>query len=317
MVNFSDTTGIRRERERLGAGRWSGALIILILAGVPLMLGAHFKYFPDSTREKITEVYSSLDDIPELFDPITQEAQVRYCGDPEGTVEFVGKDVEWSPTTGERCWPLTPAVLKLIRDTEQEKQEARAVEEARKLAELEEARRLKEEEAAQTAARRAEEDFRNRYLRTSALAQLNDQHVAVAISDDGLERVVADALRQAGAVSSTNLFTDEVFDPSIFSTLSAGDERLLHRLGLKDRDGVLLLGRLLREPLSRTGVGNAANMRGQLSVYLVPLSGGSPVALPTLSEAGAGFNEEQARSKLYEHLTEALFEETAVRRLVD
>lgn len=314
MLDLRDPTGIRREREKLGGGRWSGALLLLIFAGVPLMLGAHVNWFPDSTRERVFASYSSLDEVPVLFDPVTQEAHVRYCGDPEGEVEFVGRDVEWSPTTGERCWPLTPAVVKMIRQAEANEREAAASAVAEREAAAQEARRRANEEEQREAARREAAAFKERYIRGTA--SLGAGQVAVAVSDDGLERVLASALRNLGTDTTTSLFTDNIFGGSVFSGLTSADRQLLSRLGLEGARGTLLLATLRSEPLAKAGVGNAVNMRGHLTVHLVPLSGGAPVSLPTVSEVGAGFNEEQARQALYKRLAEALLEEPAFRKAV-
>jgi len=315
LRSFSDTTGIRRERERLGASRWGGSLLVLLVAGIPLMAGVHFGVFPDATKPKVIATYSSLDEIPELFDPITQEPLVRYCGDPESEIVFVGKDVEFSPTTGERCWPLTPAVVKMLRGSEVRAQQEAEAEETRRRSEAEAAAREREAEVAREAARRAEEAFKTRYVNGSAVAGLGSNHVAVAISDDGLSRTIAEALRRQGVSVSTNLFTRDLFSGDIFSRLAAGDRSLLSRLGLGSSQATILLGTFEREPIARVGVGNSVNMRGHLTVHVVPLSGGQPVSLPTLSDAGAGFNEEQARQVLYRRLSEALLEEGAIRGL--
>jgi len=315
-LRFSDTTGIRREREKLGAGRWGGPLLLLIVAGVPLMFGAHFKLFPDATKPKVIVTYASLDDVPRFFDEETQDALVRYCGDPEGEVEFVGKDVEFSPTTGERCWPLTPVVLRMLRATEARERGEQAAEISRKQMEAEEAERERQLQAAAETARQAEQAFRVRYVNSSAVSQLGSGHVAITISDDGLARAIAQALRERGVSVSTNLLTNRVFDESVFSRLIAGDRTLLSRLQLGANQATLLLGRLKREPVASVGVGNSVNMRGHLTVHLVPLSGGAPVSLPTFSEAGAGFNEEQARAALFKRLAEALLEQRAVTELL-
>lgn len=322
-LTFSDTTGIRREREKLGAGRWAGSLLLLFVAGVPVMLAAHFKTFPDATKPKVIASYASLDEVPGgLFDPETNEPLVRYCGDPEGEVEFVGKDVEYSPTTGERCYPLTAVILRMVRGTEARRlgkeealrraQEADEAQRAAEEAHLAEARR---QEAEHEEALRAERAFRARYVNSSALGQLRTGHVALAVSDSGLERTLAQALRNRGISVSTNVFTDEIFDGGVFSSLTAGDRSLLSRLGLGNGRATLLLGEIERGPVTQTGVGGSVNVRGHLAVHLVPLSGGTPVSLPIVTETGAGFDEEQARSKLYERLTEALLEEPVIGRL--
>lgn len=323
VLDFSDTTGIRREREGLGAGRWSGSLLVLFVVGIPVMVAAHFKFFPDAAKPKVIATYASLDEVPGgLFDPETNEPLVRYCGDPEGEVEFVGKDVEYSPTTGEPCYPLTSVILRMVRGAE-----ARRLEEAealRRAQESEEARKAEEEarlaerrqqEAEQQKALRAERAFRDRYVNSSALGQLQAGHVALAVSDSGFERALAQALRNQGVSVSTNVFTDEIFDGSVFSSLAAADHSLLSRLGIGDSRATLLLGEIEQGPLKRTGIGNSVNVRGHLAIHVVPLSGGTPVSLPTVSETGAGYNEEQARSKLYERLAEALLEEPEIGRL--
>lgn len=314
-LGFGDSTGLRREREKLGAGRWGGSVLLLIVAGIPLMVGAHFKFFPDATKPKVIATYASLDDVPELFHPVTQEPQVRYCGDPEAEIEFVGKDVEFSPTTGERCWPLTPAVVRMLRETESERLEA--AEAARQAREVEETRREAERErqAEREEAARAERAFREQYVNSSALGQLQSGHVTVAVSNNGLERTVAQALRERGVAVSTNVFTDQVFDGTVLSQLAAGNRATLNRLRLGSGRATLLLGELDLESATRTGVGNTMNVRGHLTVHLVPLSGGPPQSLPTLSEAGAGFNETQAREALYQRLVEALLEQRAIAQL--
>jgi hypothetical protein len=323
VLDFSDTTGIRREREKLGAGRWAGSLLLLFVAGVPVMLAAHFKTFPDATKPKVIATYASLDEVPGgLFDPETNEPLVRYCGDPEGEVEFVGKDVEYSPTTGERCWPLTAVILRLVRGAEARRlgegealRRARETDEAQRAAEEARLAERRRQEAEREEALRAESVFRDRYVNSSALGQLRSGHVALAVSDSGLERTLAQALRGRGVSVSTNVFTDEIFGGGVFSSLAAGDRSLLSRLGLGNGHATLLLGEIEKGPATRTGVGNAVNVRGHLAIHMVPLSGGAPVSLPTVSETGAGFNEEQARSKLYERLTEALLEEPVIGRL--
>lgn len=321
-LRFSDTTGIRREREKLGAGRWAGSILLLVVAGVPVMVGAHFRAFPDATKPDVIATYASLDDVPELFDPVTQDPLVRYCGDPEGELEFVGRDVEYSPTSGERCWPLTPAILRVVRNAEARRRgdeeaarRGEEAEEARRAAEEARLEQEKRQQAEREQAARAEEAFRERYVNSSGLGQLAAGHIAVAISDAGLERAIAQALRERGVSASTNVFTDQVFDGSVFSRLAAGDRSLLNRLHLGNGRATLLLGELEREPVARTGIGNSVNVRGHLVIHVVPLTGGAPVSLPTVSEVGAGFNEEQARSALYERLAEALLEEPAIRRL--
>lgn len=323
-LDFSDTTGIRRERERLGAGRWAEPLLLLFVFGVPGMLATHFWFYPDAAKPKAIATYASLDEVPGglLFDPETNDPLVRYCGDPEGEVEFVGKDVEYSPTTGERCYPLTAVILRMVQGVE-----ARRLEEEdalRREREAEEERRAEEEarlaerrrqEAERQEALRAERAFRDRYVNSSALGQLQTGHVALAISDSGLERTLAQALRNRGVPVNTNVFTDEIFQGGIVSRLAAGDRSLLSRLGLGNRQATLLLGEIEQGSATPTGVGNSVNVRGHLAIHVVPLSGGTPVSLPGVSETGAGFNEEQARSKLSERLTEALLEEPEIGRL--
>lgn len=322
-LEFSDTTGIRREREKLGAGRWVGSLLLLFVAGVPVMLGAHFKVFPDATEPEVIATYASLDEVPGgFFDPKTRDPLVRYCGDPEGEVEFVGRDVEYSPTTGERCYPLTAVILRMVRGAEVRRlseeevlRRGREADEAQRAAEEARLVEMRRQETERQEALRTERVFRDRYVNSSAVSQLRSGHIALAISDSGLERILAQALRERGVSVSTNVFTDEIFDGGVISLLTAGDRSLLRRLGLGNGHATLLLGEVERGAVTRTGVGNSVNVRGHLAIHMVPLSGGTPVSLPTMSETGAGFNEEQARSKLYERLTEALLEEPAIGRL--
>jgi len=171
-------------------------------------------------------------------------------------------------------------------------------------------RQAEREEAA-----RAERAFRDRYVNGSALGQLDGGHVTVAVSDDSLERSIAQALRERGVAVSTNLLSDQVFDGSVLPRLAAGDRALLDRLALGNGRATLLLGEIDYEPSAPTGFGNTVNLRGHLSVHIVPLSGGVPISLPTLSEVGAGFSEEQARSVLVGRLVEALLEERVIAKL--
>lgn len=315
-LKHGDTSGIRREREKLGAGRWGGSLLLMVIAGIPLLVGTHFRFFPDATEPKVITAFASLDGIPILFDPISQEPQARYCGDVKGAIELVGKDVEFSPTTGEPCWPLTPAVVKALRDAEARRLEAEA--EHQRIAEAEAARlhTERQEQAAREAAQRAEAKFRDRYVNSSALGQLHSGHITITVSNPRLERAIASSLRNRGLSASTNIVTDQVFEGDILHRLAGGDSSLLARLQLSGRDGRLLLGEFKRGTLRETGVGNTVSIRGSLSVSLVSLSGSAVSTLPTLRESGAGFDEDQALNALEERLVVALINRPEVAALL-
>lgn len=321
-VAYLDKEGLRRERERLGAGPLGVALLLLLVGGIPLMYGVHASLFPRSTAAKQLGTYASLEEVPVLFDPVTEESMVRYCGDPEGEVEFVGRDVAFSPVTGEPCRPLTRAVLRTFREAESRRSEK--AEAARMAKETEEARRVAEEvrldaerqrERQREQALRSEQAFRDRYVNRSAVGQLAGGHVTVAVSDTGLERSIAQALRDRGISASTNVLTDHVFESEVFSKLVAGDRGLFDRLQLGDGRATLLLGEVDLEPAARTGVGNTVHAKGRLTIHLVPLPGGPPVSLPTVSAVGAGFTEEQARMALNERLLEVLLARSEIGQL--
>jgi len=250
------------------------------------------------------EAYPSLEDIPTLFDPLTGAPLARYCGSPEGGIELVGATVEFSPTTGERCKPLTREIVARIRGA---KAEDAAEAERRANADAERRARAERERAVEEEARR-ERAFRERFVNVGALSQVNaSQDPTFLVFSDpagSLTSRVAAALRERGITVAPKVLRPSVFEPDVVDRFLGGDQRLFSRLGLTS--GHLLLGREEYSAPNQTSVRGVVNVQGHLTVSVVPLSGGVPTTLPTLHEVGAGIDESRAREAAEKRLVEAL-----------
>lgn len=318
-----------RNRVTLGAGHWLAPLTVLLLAGVPLMIFGHTQLFAgdqlDLAPEPTTlQVYSSLDEIPQLFDPITGEPLVRYSSDGSGGYRFFSLDALVDPATGRQTAILTSEALAGIRGAEQTAQQLteQQAREARQQLEDEqrEAAARQAQNAAQqaeAAAQQAEAAFKERYVDTAAVSELRQSSafVLVAIDNPSLESRIAAALRNRGITVRTGVLRNSVFGSDIFGQLSAGDRRLLSRLGVAGLSGHILLGRAKLEEAKSARVGNVVNRKGFLTVSIIDLARSSAISLPPLAETGAGFDAAQAQSAAEQRLVEALLEQGPVRRV--
>ncbi len=314
-MDLLKTEILEREREVLGVGRWSVALLLLALVGIPIVLGVHMTWFAGSAEAQLPTVslkqsYHSLDDAPALFDPITGAALVRYCGDPAGDVELYSGDVLVSPRTGKACEPITQAIVEAIRDAEA----GRVADTDAAIAAKAQAERQRRQAAEAASARHAEAAFRDRYVRSAALATSPSSVVLLKV-DGAVESRLAQKLRGHGYNVNASALTTAVFENAMFSELSAGNANTLRRLGLTSVSGTMVLGRTRFDQAKETGVGNTVNVKGYATVHIISLPSGQAITMPQVTETGAGFDETQARTAAETRLVEALVEQGLVRRL--
>lgn len=313
---------------------WPKASAALLLVALPGILLTEATWFSpkrkaraqEATARESATAFASISEVPQLFDPSTGEALVLYAGDPEGAIELFNRGVEFHPRTGERLRPLTAEVVARIRRADESRlreQEHQRAAEAQVRAE--QTRQRLEAEASTQAERSAEERhrrekaFRDRYVTPGAVERLRGHSPVVLLAvhnDESLERHISAALRSGGLTVDTQVLRDSVFSSDLFPHLAAGDRKLLSRLGLSELAGFLLLARNERTEFAATSLEGVGNIRGSLTVTIVPLSEGLATTLAPFSEVGAGFQEVQAREALDKRLVQALLEQPDLRQLL-
>lgn len=281
---------------------WRKAALALVVA-VPIMVGSEVAYFgplalplqPRPARaqgslelEAPPTSFTSLDEIPVLFDPVSGESLVWYSGDLRGSPRFFTRGPGFDPTTGEALRLLTREAIEEIQQADAWKLKAQAAQ---------------RQDAARQKAREEEAAYRARYVDPQALASMGSPQILLAVDEDELEQLLGAELQDAGYSVNRAALTRSVFEPEMFRALATGSNSVLSRLGLATAGGALVLGDLDIEEKQNPQLKRLTSVTARLGLSVVELPGGRSQTI-TFAEPGAGFDAASARAFALERIVE-------------
>jgi hypothetical protein len=160
-------------------------------------------------------------------------------------------------------------------------------------------------------------DYRQQYVNDWVLDRLrSDDRPVVLVAMEGktpFESRLVRKLRSNGMNAQAGLLKPAAFQSDeLHRRLAGGDAGLLHRLGLAQLSGRLVLCRLTFGELTETRDGYTTD--AYLSVTAVPLSGGHPTRR-TFEAPGGGFTPADAEEQAQERVLGDLLDSTLVNTL--
>lgn len=266
--------------------------------------------------------HGSLDEIPLLFNPSSNEPLVWYTRITMGEYCFY-LSPGFDPSTGVRRAPLTPSNLQRIKEEIRRREEAIALEKAE--AERSEAlrqdsiRRAREALAkarAEQESLTARRSFWNRFVYVDALlASQSRPTIFVAARSDGsgpfssFEEQLAARLQEVG-LHSSRFMRAGAYDGEVFARLRSGDRQLVHDLGIGDSRSFMLVVQVKVMSPRRSLATDIEVYETEIEVFgrLMSLHDGADRTI-SLVAPGAGFHRDEAVQQARERSIKQLVQE--------